>query len=186
MKISQMLSSDLMFTNINTQPDKHPIFFYKGGINNDVVAKMKNLIDTKLKTTHQIHYKTRSILLELAQNIMSYSVEYNALDGEERVGLLALDETKDTFVFLTGNLINTQNQATLLAHAADINARDQKGLADLKLSLIKDNLMQKTKRAGIGLVQVAILSENGYQLKIKSINAQYAYLTIAVTIFKNS
>ncbi|HAS46237.1 MAG TPA: hypothetical protein DCS93_37495 [Microscillaceae bacterium] len=183
MNISQILSSDLLFINIQTESN-HPIFFYKGSINDLIIAKMKNLIDTQVNTTHRLHYKLRAVLLELAQNIMSYSSEYNYLDTQERVGLLALDELEDVFIFHTCNLVETQGVEALRRHAENINTRDLQGLADLKLEFVKDNLMQKTKRTGIGLIQVAILSENGFQLKIDPINNQYAYLTLIIKIFK--
>ncbi|OJJ17855.1 hypothetical protein BKI52_28770 [marine bacterium AO1-C] len=161
-----------------------PVFFFKGNITHLTIAKMKNMIDKKVKQNHQLHHKVKGIFLELAQNVMSYSVEYNDLDGEERVGLLVLDETEDAFIIITRNSILQEQVDTLSKQFQKINSLDEEALFALKAQITKENLTKKTKRAGIGLVQVAILSKHEILTQLQVIDKQLAYLTIAVRVSK--
>lgn len=163
----------------------NPVFFYKGGITHLTIAKMKNKIDSAVKQSHQLHYKVKSIFLELAQNVLSYSKEYNSLDTEERIGLIALDERDQAFIVITRNLISPDNVQALTQHFQLINSLDKAGLFDLKGQIIKENLAEKVSRARVGLIQTAILSENGIQTQFDIVDNQLVYLTVAVKISKH-
>jgi hypothetical protein len=167
-----MANSFMYHTDFQVQA---PIITYKGSITHELIAKIKGYIQLTFKDT-KTHYKLLAIFIELAQNVIVYSEEQNTFIGNESVGTIIIDERDDCYLLMTGNTVNNSSVEGLLERCEYINSLDRDGLRKFKRELRKKNSDQTNKRAGIGLVQMALLSGQGLQVMAERINDDFTYL----------
>ncbi|WP_299452146.1 SiaB family protein kinase [uncultured Microscilla sp.] len=175
-----MANSFMYHTDFQVQA---PIITYKGPITHELIAKIKGYIQRTFKKT-KAHYKLLAIFIELAQNVIVYSEEQNTFIGNESVGTLIIDERDDCYLLITGNTVSNSSVETLLERCEYINSLDRDGLRKFKRDLRKKDKDQKNKRAGIGLVQMALLSGHGLQVIAERINDEFTYLGFCVKVMK--
>lgn len=175
-----MANSFMYHTDFQVQA---PVITYKGPITHELIAKIKGYIQKSFKNS-KVHYKLLAIFIELAQNVIVYSEEQNVFLNNESVGTIIIDERDDCYLLITGNTINNAAVETLLERCEYINSLDRSGLRKFKRSLRKKDNNQKNKRAGIGLVQMALLSGQGLQVMAERINDEFTYLGFCVKVMK--
>jgi len=175
-----MANSFLYHTDFQVQA---PIITYKGPITHELIAKIKGHIQEVFKNT-KVHYKLLAIFIELAQNVIVYSEEQNLFLDNESVGTIIIDERDDCYLLITGNTVNNDAVEALLERCEYINSLDRKGLREFKRKLRRKDTDQKNKRAGIGLVQMALLSGQGLQVMAERINDGFTYLGFCVKVLK--
>jgi hypothetical protein len=85
--------------------DHKILLSFKGAISQEVVTEFGSMIRSSLSTETNTK-KIFAVFIELAQNIVRYSVEKEALsEGNSGVGIIILREKKDFFYLSSGNLV---------------------------------------------------------------------------------
>ncbi len=158
---------------------------YKGPIDKVVLNIMGNYIRKLISMHPGAKPKLFKVFIELAQNISQYSSEKIVIGSDEGPGigsLVMLDE-KDNYQFITGNLIRNENINEVVERCQQINKLDKEDLRKLKrehLTAVKED----REGADIGLIQLAITSENPLDIEVMPVDRKNSFITISVTLNK--
>ena len=131
----------------------------------------------------QASKKVFKVFIELAQNIAQYSAEKNIIGDYigAGVGSLVIVEYPDYFQIVTGNVIKNENLGPVIDKCELINTLDKEGLRKLKRKQLKQNDATRSG-ADIGLIQLAITSDNPLDIEVRPIDKKFSFFTIRVKI----
>lgn len=178
-----MFSRLTMFDQHATIPDGKIIISYTGPVTPVVITDISRDIREKLSDDYEASRKIFAIFLELAQNIQFYSAEriqYAACN--DRVGTMHVVETKDQFSVICSNTVKEEDMAVLAKGCKTLNALDSERLRRLKRIQRKRAPNEKSKGAGIGIIQAAILSNNPLKIFEHKLCSTYSFFTLSVSV----
>ena len=165
---------------------KHNVIVsYKGPFDKNAMILMGNYIRGIISMNPLASKKVFKVFIELAENISQYSAEKNIIGDYlgAGVGSLVIVEFPDYLQIVTGNLIDNENIGPVIDKCELINTLDKEGLRKLKREQLKHN--DSTRRgADIGLIQLAITSDNPLDIEIHPIDNKCSFFTIRVKINK--
>ena len=156
---------------------------YKGPFDSKVLSVIGEYILNIIGDKSPVSQKLFKIFIELAQNISFYSGEKSTFDKNAGVGMIIIREVSDRFYLHTGNVIHISDAEEILEKCEIINTLDRQGLRDFKRK--QRNLPRGTKgTANVGLIQVALTSENPLRFKMTPIDDDVSFFSIMVTVNK--
>ncbi len=165
--------------------DKQILISYKGPVTPVIMAEISRDIQDKLADNPRASRKVFSVFMELAQNILYYSSEKIQYAGRiDSVGMLQIIEQEDYYVFSCGNTIKREHVAQLVDSCNTINSLDKEELRKLKRYQRRQPSPELSRGAGIGLVQVAILSGNPLEIQAQDLDDDHSIFTLSVNINK--
>jgi len=170
--------------------EKHNVLiYYKGPFIDVILAEISKDIREKFKSHPLTSQKIFSIFIELAQNVSHYSEERNVFGTKEKMpgnGTFVITETDDSFMLISGNLIKKDWAPEIKSKSEKINTLSKEELRKFKREL--RNLPKKEGHHGanIGLIDMALKSENPLNVEINELDDDYAYFIISVAVSKNS
>ena len=160
---------------------------YYGPFDGKVLSTFAKSMEEKIMVENgTVAKKIFKIFIELAQNISLYSQERVVSDASTFTGygLFIIREYKDYYWILTGNKA-TSNDAFLAAEKCKtINSFSREELREYK-RMLRRKPANDAGGGNIGLIQVALLSNNKIQYQINKIDENNSFLTIAVEVPKN-
>ena len=161
------------------------IVSYKGPFDKNAMNLIGNYIRGIISLNPKASKKVFKVFIELAQNIAQYSAEKNLIGDYigAGVGSLVIVEYPDFFQLVTGNLIENDSLGPVIDKCELINTLDKEGLRKLKREQLKHNDTSRTG-ADIGLIQLAITSDNPLDIEVRPIDKQLSFFTIRVKINK--
>ena len=165
---------------------KHDVIVsYKGPFDKNAMSLIGNYIRGIISMNPRASKKVFKVFIELAQNIAQYSAEKNIIGDfiGAGVGSLVIVGFQDYFQIVTGNLIKNENLGPVIDKCELINTLDKEGLRKLKREQLKQNEYHRTG-ADIGLIQLAITSDNPLDIEVKPIDQKLSFFTIRVKIDK--
>ena len=156
---------------------------YKGPFESSVLSVIGNYIVDIIGKKSEASQKLFKIFIELAENISQYSEEKNMLDSRTGIGILIIREHDKHYSFHTGNKVLKKEVIPILEKAEIINSLDREGLREFKR---KQRNLPRGERgnANVGLIQIALTSNNPLGIKSTDIDDDYAFLAIKVKIDK--
>ncbi len=160
------------------------IVSYEGPVNHTVISRISDEIEHKFDKVPRVRRKLFSIFIELSENILYYSPETNISGQKGRMGLIAIQETKNHYILVAGNYVRSSSIEGITKRCSYINSLDEKGLRRYRLALLARPLMGEGRGAGIGLIKVALTSGHPLDIGLKKINDQTSFLTIAAKVSK--
>ena len=165
--------------------DKQILISYKGPVTPVIMAEISRDIQDKLADNPRASRKVFSVFMELAQNILYYSSEKVQYAGRiDSVGMLQILELDEHYVFSCGNTINHEHVEQLIESCNTINSLDKEELRKLKRHQRRQPANEISQGAGIGLVQVAILSGNPLEIHAQDLDEEHSIFTLTVNINK--
>ena len=161
------------------------IVSYKGPFDKNAMGLIGNYIRGIISMNPRASKKVFKVFIELAQNIAHYSAEKNIIGDYigAGVGSLVIVDFSDYYLLVTGNLITNENIGRVIDKCELINTLDKEGLRKLKREQLKQNVSKRTG-ADIGLIQLAITSDNPLDIEVKPIDKKCSFFTIRVKINK--
>ncbi|MCU0444836.1 MAG: SiaB family protein kinase [Microscillaceae bacterium] len=166
------------------QTDTEVLFSYKGPVNHALIADLSNSLRTLLADNQRIRRKVVSVFIELAQNIIYYSAETSKYNRVDKVGLILFQESPESFWLSMGNMVEEKSIAVLQERHEKINGFDEEGLRRYRLELVENTDNELSKGAGIGLVKVALTSQNPIEMKIETLEENRSFYIITVKFDK--
>jgi len=158
---------------------------YKGPIDDHILQVIGTYIEGMLKDSPKAGKKVFKIFIELAQNISYYSAERRVLPNDKDIGtgLVLISEFADYYVFMTGNLVKTDDIISIIEKSEVINSLDREELREYKRQQRK---LPPGKKGGahIGLIQVALTSSNPLDIEVNPVDDDHSFFSIAVKIDK--
>ena len=156
---------------------------YKGPVTDIILAEISRDIRSKFHSDSKVSRKIFSAFMELAQNILYYSAEKNEFgERQDPIGMIVITQTTDGYYLNTGNLVENQYVSELWEGCQIINTLDRDSLRKYKREQRSKSPKERSKGAGIGLIQVALTSNNPLEVEFKEINDSYSFFAIAVKI----
>ena len=166
---------------------KHNVIVsYKGPFDKNAMNLIGNYIRGIISMNPLASKKVFKVFIELAQNISQYSAEKNIIGDfiGAGVGSLVIVEFENYLQLVTGNLIKNENINPVIDKCELINTLDKEGLRKLKREHLMQNDAERTG-ADIGLIQLAITSDNPLDIEISPIDKKCSFFTIRVKINKS-
>ncbi|TAD98926.1 MAG: hypothetical protein EAZ97_10080 [Bacteroidetes bacterium] len=163
--------------------EKDVLISYKGPITNVIFAELSR--DIRSKFDPHTGRKIFAVFMELIQNIIFYSAEKLQFeDHQECIGSLVITKEPDVCVFSCGNMIEAAYAPELLENCKTINSLNKDELRLHKRQQRIQSSPERSKGAGIGLIQVALTAESPLYVEVREIDQQYSFFTISVKIKK--
>jgi hypothetical protein len=164
-------------------PQGHILISYTGPVTPVVVTNISRDIRKKLADNHEASRKVFSIFLELAQNIQFYSEEkVHYADCKDRVGTMYVVETEEQYAVICSNTVKYEDMEALTKGCRVLNLLDTDKLRRLKRIQRRRAPNEKSKGAGIGIIQAALLSRNPLQVYEYKLCSNYSFFTLSVLV----
>ena len=145
----------------NAINDTGIIVSYKGPVTARILSEISREIRSVFSHDRVTKRKIVSIFIELAQNVSFYSVEFNRFGTtSDRVGTIVLFEEDEKYILTTGNLVPLEDVEELKEQCEVVNSLNHEELRTYKREQRDSPANIKSKGAGIGIIQAALLSNN--------------------------
>jgi hypothetical protein len=165
--------------------NKHVLISYKGPVTDVIMAEISRDIRSKFSDNQKASRKLFSIFMELAQNILYYSAEkVHFGDNQDSVGTILITEAEDHYTFSCGNLVENSYIQELVTDCEYINSLDRENLREYKREQRAKPQKERSKGAGIGLIHVALTSENPLSVDYIPVDDAFTFFSIAVKVHK--
>lgn len=166
------------------------VFCYSGYMTEDVLVSIGSVIKQKL-TAESVDKKVVrgvfSVFVEQVQNVIRYSIEEDAggQKGEEidlRYGLLMVGLKEDQYFVSCANLIEKKNVALLREGLSHIQQLDKEGLKLLYKEILRGQVPEGSKGAGVGFIDIAKRATNGIEFDFTDFDDDFAYFSLKAYI----
>lgn len=155
--------------------------FYKGVFNSKVLSVLGKYILQGIDNGSVVSEKLFKIFIELSQNISFYSAEKSNDELKEGLGIISISYEDNHYLLSAGNIIDNSDMVKLTDKLKLIETLDRQGLRDLRRQ--RRHLERGDKgTANVGLIQVALTSENPLNFNFKRINDEYSFYSLLVTV----
>ena len=158
---------------------------YTGPFDNQILAVIAKNIEMVLSGNPKVSKKIFKIFFELAQNISFYSAEFTEQPGigPTGEGTLVIQDTPEGYLFITGNMVNRASADNLEAKIKKINKLDRLKLREFKRAE-RGRPRSEQGGANIGLIQVALTSENKLRSRFIPVNENTSFYILGALIAK--
>jgi len=163
------------------------LLYYKGPFDELILTKIGNYLRTKFADTPKAGSKIFAIFIEMAQNISYYSAETDLFDDNMKrygIGTIVVNELEDCYKLISGNMVTHETASEIIEKCQKINTLDVEGLRNLKKEARSAPRKDNHKGGNIGLIQMAIKSENHLEVEVKHFDELHSFLTISTIIDK--
>ena len=170
----------------NAFNDTGIIVSYKGPVTARILSEISREIRSVFSHDKVIKRKIVSIFIELAQNVSFYSIEFNRFGtNTDRVGTIVLLEEDDKYILTTGNLVPSEDVDELKKQCEIVNSLNHEELRSYKREQRDLPPNEKSKGAGIGIIQAALLSNNRLEVETREVNEEVSFFAISVSVEKS-
>ncbi|MFN8255153.1 MAG: SiaB family protein kinase [Bacteroidales bacterium] len=161
---------------------KEVIIAYRGTFEKSVLAILINNIEASLEYNSILRRKFFKMFLEFAQNIAIYSAEQVQTSDNEKSGsgLLILKYNNGNYMFVTGNLVETEKMDYINEKVNHINSLNREALREYKREQYK--LVESGERSNLGLLQIALISGNEVIVNSKPVDDTFSFITISAEV----
>jgi len=158
---------------------------YKGPFDKNVLNMLGENIREIIVPNSITGKKISKIFIELAKNIGSYSAERIILEKGTSggIGSLVLVDSDNHYSFITGNLTMSTEIEPIVERCKLINSMDKNGLRKMKREQLKQGKYER-EGADIGLIQLALTSENPLDYEIIQVDSTHSFFSLTVQINK--
>ena len=167
---------------------KNVVLYYKGPFDEHILSNISSQLRRKFSDNPRAGAKLFAIFIELAQNISYYSAESNFFYDEEGqkngVGTVVIIDREDAIVFSAGNLVKSEQVVEIIAKCQEINTLSFEELRALKRDTRSTERTEGQKGGNIGLIHVALKSENPLEVEAKVVDEHHSFFMISATIQK--
>ena len=168
--------------------DKQDIaLYYKGPFDEVILSKISQHLRSKFPESPKASKKLFAIFIELAQNIAFYSAEKYHFDEKERthgIGTILVKDSVGKITFTCGNLVDNKSVLELINKCEHINSLNYDELRELRKEIRNAPRKENHKGGNIGLVQVALKSENPLTTKAIEIDNDHSFFLLSTEIEK--
>lgn len=162
------------------------IFEYKGEIAFDTIDLLLNRLK-KLPGYQAItksgQKKIYSVIVECVDNIYKHKIaETLSVKSKKILPYIILTREDDKYIISTGNVVTNDSIQNLRDNLKRINQHDRIGLKSLYAEIVNKDIISDEDGAGLGLITIALKTENKINYEFISINDQYSYFEMKISI----
>jgi hypothetical protein len=162
------------------------IFNYKGEITFDTIDLLLNRL--KQLPAYQairksIQKKVYSVFVECVDNLYKHRVPDSRLtNGKEVQPYILLTSEDDKYIISTGNVVTNDSIQGLSDNLELINQYDRQGLKSSYAEIVNKDIISDEDGAGLGLITIALKTDDKIGYKFKSIDDRYSYFEMKISI----
>ncbi|MCH8902847.1 MAG: hypothetical protein IIA45_02910 [Bacteroidetes bacterium] len=169
--------------------NEHLYMLYQGMITHEIMRAflsvfkfmIKSLISKKRKALR----KATIIMIECLQNVAMHGANEKNKKLNRHPSIFLFGTSGNKYVIETGNLIRHGEITRLETRLDDLNKLDRKSLKSLYKGKLSKTSISKKGGAGLGLINVAILSGEDLEFNFKKINKSYSFFSLRIKIANN-
>ena len=169
--------------------DQGIVFCYSGYMTEDILVSIGATLRQKMELVKADKSASRAIFaifVEEAQNVIRYSSGIISEAGpppvELRRGFLAVGREEGNYFVCCGNLVRKKDVKRLNGHLEQIQGMDQDQLKKLYKEVLKGEVPEGSKGAGVGFIDIARRAKGGIEYDFKDSNDGFAYFFLKAFI----
>lgn len=159
---------------------------FLGDFNHSITTSLLNKFKRKmafLETTTGINKKVYNVMVECLENVSRHKVcKTKNKDVPSDLAIFLLQKNQNTYCVITGNYIHNRDKQPLYEHIDKINLMSKEELKEFYRGVISLPYKKDKNKAGLGLIDIALKSENPLYYHFKAINNQFTFVTMQITI----
>lgn len=168
---------------VNPTSDAEIILDYKGQITDVWISQKSRWIQDLTKNNRKLSRKVFYIFIELSQNIQFYSAQKTKLEEkEESIGKVLILKYPQHYKMIFTNAIRKDQHNKLEQDCEFINTLSREKLREHKKNILDSPPPSTSKGAGIGLVQVCLVSGNSLGYQFQDINGELSVFSITIQV----
>jgi len=164
---------------------KDLLISYKGPFLEDILSKLSEIIRETFTGDPVLSRKLLAVFIEMAQNVYFYSSE--AIEVGEKsfgIGSVMVVSNEKSYTFRTGNYVPLDYVEELAASCQLVNSLDREGLRQLKRDVRTTKPGERSKGAGIGLIQIALTAAQPIEYEYTQVDEKNAFFSLGININK--
>ena len=177
--------ADEMYNFRNQLHEQGIVFCYSGYMTEQIMTGIGDAIKRKLKIDQADRQTARtvfSVFVEQVQNVIRYSSEHEAEEGqpasELRYGVMTVGCKNDRYFVSCGNVVNTTDVERLRASLTHIQGLDRRQLRVFYKESLKADVPAKSKGAGVGFIHIARTASRGFEFDFSTLDDDHAYFCL--------
>jgi len=166
--------------------EKTILVYHNGIVNEQIITNKGNEIRALFKEDNYLSRKIFFIYMELIQNIFYYSCDKIQINGiSYGIGGISVTKEQGCYTVKSRNLAEKQFVENIKGKFPVINNLNKVQLRKLKIETRKKPQEPLSKGAGIGLIQLAIISCNPLKIFFEKKDSNHFFYNIHVKITNN-
>ncbi len=168
---------------LNSTSEESILISHKGLINERIITQKGEEIRALFKDDIYLSRKIFSVYMELIQNIFYYSCEKEEIGGKSfGVGSIQITKKADSYIIKSCNLAESKFVENINKKFPVINQLNKEQLRKLKIETRRKPQEPLSKGAGIGLIQLAIISGNPLNIFFEKKDTFHSFYNIHIKI----
>ena len=160
--------------------DTKLVAIHKGNFSPVVIDPVLNMVERNIKNTSiNIQKLAFHLILEALQNVSLHSLELN----DEKEAIFMISERKGSYYISTGNYLKKAKALVLEKQLISLKAMNKNELKVLYDEMIHKRSASRTKdKIGLGLIDIALESNNQFDYKFIDVTDNVAFYTFKVKV----
>lgn len=161
------------------------LLYYHGPFNHKIILNLAQTSKKHFENDSELNWKVFSIMVELLQNIYFNTIEHNVALKNEPVGIVFIEETESRLQITAANVASQESWQNVQEKCEYINRLTISELHSYKKELLKKSENDSHYRGGnIGLVQIALLSQNKLDYQVSFEDYEFPFFMLTTTLNK--
>jgi len=173
-----------------SKSQKEIFLHYKGVILYDKIGELISELKEKMferQVKQAIYKKVLMVMIEALENVFKYSDCF--ADEPELVDNflpeILISKMVDSFTISVSNPVRTADVAVLEGRLKEINSLDKQGIKAKYKQIITNGEFSDKGGAGLGIVEMAKITDAALVYKFSEINERYKYYNLTLKILIN-
>lgn len=161
--------------------ENNVLLVFNGLLNQEGLMGILSSLEGQMMGSPTLKKKVYYIVVEMLQNIVKHG-HNPANEQNANPGIFILAEKDDQYHILTGNFIKKNQVDTLKTKLDTVNNLTAEQLDQLFNKSLFDFENDNSKKAGLGIIDLKIKSNNQLSYHIHSVNSEYSFFSMECII----
>lgn len=167
---------------------RHGIFFcFIGPISQDILAEIGSALEQRMtleNTDRSTMLRVFSMIMEMAQNVMRYSVEKGHVERypDISIGSIVIGYENDSYFILSGNVIYNKEIERLSQKLEKLRNMNRHELRTYYKEQLRKTPEQGSRGAGLGFIAMAKKASCPIEFSFKELDEETSYFSLKTVI----
>jgi Family of unknown function (DUF6272) len=179
------MTADTLLQQYLQSQDKGIALSFKGPLSQENLVALSDALRNSVGFEGKSK-KAFGIFIEMTQNVKNYSAETILLpDGQEvGVGMVAVQDEPGLYILSVGNKMFTENVTAMTERCQRIKSMTYEELRAYHRARMREGPPPGSKGAGLGLIDIAMKSDQEVEFTCLPIDEQFSFFTINACVRK--
>lgn len=166
--------------------DYNILFIFNTDFNQDNLIGLLGMIEKQV-ISGDLRKKVFNILVEILQNIIHHGGNLNDEDLINKPGIIfiAEDNSGENYILSAGNYVKNTEKKIISEKLDEVNAMNNQELTDFYDQRLFDFEIDTSQKAGLGIIDIRIKSENKITYTFNKVNEKYSFFLLQTIVKKN-